>query len=257
MSQERPSLSPQSQAIGGYYRRVSEIARAGDVRRASVIASHDELLRQSYEEIFDSQRSEHTDEPEWWKREFEDAATLLIEHTDIPQSVRVENHITLSFDDRLYEFDNRTVLTVGRYPGCDVKLPDINNACSRLHCLVFLFPERREYIVADIGSLKGLITESRSSDKECQTSFPRARNIFIFDWDEFAVIKMGDMKVVFNPKECMVCRDAPRQTVLECGHNVVCLRCMTMLTVCPECRAPLDPTKTRPMLARQTYVGNL
>ena len=65
-----------------------------------------------------------------------------------------------------------------------------------------------------------------------------------------------------SPRECLVCREHPRQVRLDCGHMTTCEMCTAELhdSICPICRAPVsrwlnleanpsDPTWVQPSAA--------
>src|SRR4051794_13289179 len=67
------------------------------------------------------------------------------------------------------------------------------------------------------------------------------RSALLLDWNEWAVLQLGpDQKpLVINPKQCVVCLEAPREVKFdECGHYVVCKGCAAKAATCPLCRAP-------------------
>ena len=54
------------------------------------------------------------------------------------------------------------------------------------------------------------------------------------------VIEIGvvDERLLKEEAECVICYSRNRESVLiECGHNVCCMRCAVGLQVCPICRA--------------------
>lgn len=115
---------------------------------------------------------------------------------------------------------------IGRRPGADMKMSSL--CVSRVHLLVFPVFERQQILVADIASMHGFQVLSRSSSNpELVVSSPGARRLGIFEWGETAVLKIGDCKIAFNPKDCVVCFEQPRSVTFPCGHHVACQECVS------------------------------
>jgi len=195
------------------------------------------------------------------RREFvKTSAAASVAFTIIPRNVLGKGYIppsdkiNIAYNGRMYEFDNKRVITVGRYQGCDIQFPDIRtSASSRLHALIFLFPESDKYVVADMGSFYGVKTEKRKEGKQCNHSLPKSRSILIFDWDETAILGMGDMKIGINPRECVICLTEPRNFTFNCGHYAVCNNCKDMVHVCPICKVPIQTASSG--LRLETFVA--
>jgi len=196
-----------------------------------------EELRRTYEKIIES--------PDW-KQQFTDASNLII--TDLKEGKEVHQvnnkMIFIAVHDRLYEFDtgDKKYIMVGRKPGCDVLFNEIPyNGTSRMHTIIFPLPELKMIIVVDMGSLSGITTHKRSSDeKQCVSSLPKSRNVLIFDWEEIVILRMGQVQVAINPKDCVVCMVNPRNMTFGCGHHCTCHDCSQKITTCPICRAVID-----------------
>ncbi|QKF94289.1 forkhead associated (FHA) domain-containing protein with RING domain C3CH4 type [Fadolivirus algeromassiliense] len=238
------TMSLQSHRIGTRVAKTTSFAIRGDEKNAMKSANDDaEEIREAYCQIFSLQETVHKNNPLWFLDEFKNAGEIMLQElaNEINIKEAPSTEITVAFDGQLHIFKNTRVATFGRYDGCDIRFPSHNTtASSRLHCLLFLLSEINKYIVVDMGSLRGINTEKRSSEKPCVHSMPKARNVLIFDWDEIAILRMGDMKIAINPKECVVCFDHPRQCIFNCGHHATCNNCAGMISNCPICRAPIN-----------------
>jgi len=247
------NMSMQSQTIGIHYKKSINATITGNQHEATKLANEgEEVIREQYCKIFDLQHLQHKDEPNWWKTEFENAGKLLVDSFEKKDAIQ-NKKINIAYNGKMYEFDNKRVISVGRYEGCDIQFPHPNiGASSRLHALIFLFPESDKYIVADMGSYSGIRTEKRSDGKLCTHSLPKSRNILIFDWDETVILGMGDMKIGINPKECVICLTEPRNCTFNCGHYTVCTNCRNMINECPICKAPINTVSSG--LRMETFV---
>lgn len=236
-------MSMQSQTIGAHFNRAISATIVGRPSEAEAIINEgEEIIREQYCKIFDLQNSQHKNDPNWWKQEFENAGKLLVDSFEKKDGQLPLEKFNIAFNGKMYEFNDKRVITVGRYVGCDVQFPNIGSS-SRLNALIFLFPESEKYVVADMGSYWGIKTEKRSSGKPCANSLQKARNILIFDWTETTILTLGDMKIGINPKECVVCLTDPRNCVFDCGHYIVCNGCRNHLHECPICRLPINSAK--------------
>lgn len=135
--------------------------------------------------------------------------------------------------------DEHQIFTVG-LPGYgnDLELP----RGSRMHA-IFL-PVGHKLFICDVGGKSGFtITERSSRPADAPPpghdhSRPGARRVLCVDFEETAVLKLGDSIMTINPKECVVCLDAPRTVQFaECRHFLCCDACAPELQRCPICRA--------------------
>jgi hypothetical protein len=213
-----------------------------------------ELLRDTYIEIFEEQKrltSTNEGDKDWWIKQFTDSAELLIqkfkdENKDI--EVNRENQaqsITIGYKTNLFEFnpEEQKIIMVGRREECTIPFTP-TRGCSRLHAVIYFIPELHKILVADMGSLTGIVTTKRSKG-ELSSSTPLNRKLLVFDYDESAILKCGDETIMISPKECVVCMNRPRNCELACGHYVTCNECATKLpnNKCCICRAPSQPIK--------------
>lgn len=249
-----PNMSMQSHTIGLHFKKSINATVVGNPHDATKFANEgEEVIREQYCKIFDLQYLQHKDEPEWWKSEFENAGKLLVDSFEKKDAIQ-NKKINIAYNGKMYEFDNKRVITVGRYHGCDIQFPHSNvGASSRLHALIFLFPESDKYVVADMGSYYGIRTDKRMEGKQCIHSLPKNRNILIFDWEEPVILGMGDMKIGINPKECVICLTEPRNYTFNCGHYAVCTNCRNMIYECPICKVPINTVTSG--LRMETFVA--
>jgi len=189
-----------------------------------------EELRAAYEKIIVT---------ETWNQQFVNAADIIIENLKKDKElIPITNtSFSISQEGHMYEFNNEKYILIGRKPGCHVQFIDfVNNGTSRMHAMVFPLPELNMIIVVDMGSFNGILTLKRSSNKQCVSSFPNSRNVLIFDWNEVAILKMGNLQIGLNTKECVICMTNPRNVTFGCGHNATCDDCSQKIVDCPICR---------------------
>jgi hypothetical protein len=161
-----------------------------------------------------------------------------------------EDEFSVGIQEQLHCFlpRDKSVITIGRYPGCDI-LPSaqyMNDAMSRLHAIVYLFPMIGIVLVVDVGSFTGIVTVKRASTTaQCISSVPSLRQVLSFGWKEGVLLRLGTFTVQLWAKACVVCLSRPRnQTFAQCRHYCVCEQCVQRLDKCPVCRTsrrlPLD-----------------
>ena len=218
-------------------------------------------LRKAYEEIFNAQEKYYTDDPNRWKNIFIESGVqlskkILSELKDGNNSSE-EHKVIFGCNNMIYDLQDRKVILVGRYKGCDISLAsEKDKSVSRLHAVIFLFEEFNKIFVVDVGSLDGIITTKRSSDAKCINSLPEKRDIIILEYDEQVILNLGNIKLFINPKECLICYENPRNikfiSIKEnniskgCDHYVTCQECYQKLhngpinkQICPICRAKI------------------
>ncbi len=226
-----------------------------EAERTSIRAMQTEQLRDHYLRTFDT-----ADDP---------LVVLIgdsqekIEETVLEPCQNNNNHekFQIQYKDQLYDQPDNGPLRVGRYHGgadhnkeCDVKLIKEHNGSSRLHAIVYFYPNhyvpnvtdpnKGVILVVDVGSMEGIRTISRPSGKPKVDSLPRNRNILIFEWNESAVLQLATEKIVLTPKTCIICLSEPRTKKFQCGHYLTCETCALRLfqqhsPTCPICRAPI------------------
>ena len=66
---------------------------------------------------------------------------------------------------------------------------------------------------------------------------------------------MASINVQLEIFQCSVCKTIPHSKILQCSNgHLACAKCSARITVCPVCRAPLDPNvdkRTRALVAEQ------
>jgi len=208
--------------------------------KTQIMDDVEKMFRKAYVDIVEN--------PEWI-REFVTVGKLLLEEQKkvLPTFPVTNTKFSIAYDKELYEFDTDkdNVIMIGRKIGCHINFQQ-SSMTSRVACLIFPFPEFQKIFVVDVGGNCGIVTEKRSnesSDKQCISSFPNARNVLIFDWNEIVVLQLGSKIVAINPKECVVCLSAPRQITFNCGHHVTCNKCAEQLPHCPVCRKDIFVAK--------------
>jgi len=199
-----------------------------------------EKLREAYDEIIKKRDR---------KKQFEDVATLLLRDLEdgdmLVKSEASTEPISLAADGRLYEFSDKYCVLAGRLPECDVLLASAT--ASRVHFILFMFPQFDKYLVVDVGSVNGITTQQRSNSQlPLANSLPNARQILIFSWGEIAILGLGNQRIAINPKVCVICFERPREVTFEqCNHYVCCLKCARSLPNCPLCRTEVRAPSMR------------
>jgi len=133
------------------------------------------------------------------------------------------------------------VILVGRFDGCDIKLP-ASTRTSRLNAVIFPLLDSNTLLIVDVGSICGVKTLQRTSGEPLVSSLPNARRPIMVKITETASFSLGDGEqiLVWNPKECVVCMASPREVEFQpCKHFAVCRGCSNNLTTCPLCREPI------------------
>lgn len=206
---------------------------------ASVSTEDADELRKAYLAII---------ERETWRKEFKDVARQLaqaasqIHQDDSPGEESEVSHpsatMTFCLEQQVVEIKNRLVILVGRQPRCDLRTQ--SSQTSRVHAIVFLLPATRSFLVVDVGGRTGIYTKARSSSTLPRVhSLPHQRNVLVFEEGETAVLKIANVDLTINPKDCVICLDRKRQVVFSCRHFVACHICSEHLTRCPICRAAI------------------
>lgn len=110
---------------------------------------------------------------------------------------------------------------------------DVESGVSRCHAWFFI-NSVGNIIVVDPGSLNGIITIYRSSDRKKYSSSYHERRILEFSIDETFVLQLGHKTLKINPRECIICLERPRSLRFNCGHFCTCDGCY--VSKCPICR---------------------
>jgi hypothetical protein len=89
----------------------------------------------------------------------------------------------------------RSVVLVGRYPGCDIELPELSGPhtqMSRLHAMIFAMPSIGKTFVVDVGSLLGIETVRREhKDQPLVSSRVGDRHMIMLDYGESALLRLA------------------------------------------------------------------
>ena len=205
-------------------------------------------LRKTYLQIFEDQEDIYDPEEDydWWKTQFLKTGDQIKEQILILEEKEkgkespplLEQEFNLSFENKFYSFDLSTqkVITLGRYSGCDIEAN--SKLVSRLHTLIYFFPEFNKLILVDVGSQMGIRTRKRENKKEIlDRSVLGARKILQFPLNESIVLELGDAKLHLMAKSCIICTNAPRTKIYSCGHYCVCEKCDLRIQLCPICRS--------------------
>lgn len=140
-------------------------------------------------------------------------------------------------------FSDDKFYIVGRFHGCDIKLINNGNICSRIQFMIYIVGDT--VILVDVGTLFNTKIIGRSDkEKELTESTQECRKAIIFKLNETVVIEAGQYVYTFSPKECIVCMSEPRNIKLECGHTLLCKQCYERILnsdnkKCPSCRKPI------------------
>lgn len=214
-------------------------------------------LRTTYQQIFDEQTKSHSLDPNWWKLPFTLCANKFADH--LKQELMKEPNQGKQDDDQqddnikiakvgglIQTFDSarQATLFIGRHPGCDLVLTEFphDRNCSRLHCVFYPLRSLNSILIVDVGSASGIYTLKRSNKhKDLVSSTPTHRRVLLFDWNEFAIVQLGDRKLILNPRDCVVCMERGREVTLkECQHCCCCSSCLVNLSECPICRVAIN-----------------
>lgn len=209
--------------------------------------------RQTYLSIFDEQERVYDNARppvlDWWKQPFIKSADLIT--SDLRAAARnqsfVQSPSTLfriihEDSNETYEFDasQQHVILIGRRAEADVKLTQ-TNGCSRLHAVIYLFPQLDKVLIVDVGSASGItMLQRRTPNAPLQHSTPSDRRNIELPFGESCKLQLGSQTIMLTPLECIVCLSSPRSCRLECGHFVSCDDCTSQLDSCPVCTNPIN-----------------
>jgi len=216
-----------------------------------------EALRTTYLAIFNEQENDpaRKKNQSWWIEPFRLSANAILQQflSEKQESSSVaaaapaaKTTITICHDGVMTEFDAKkdSVVLVGRRPESHVVLH--KSGSSRLHAVIFLFPELGKLLVVDVGSETGVVTQARQHQNlPLQSSLPIDRKTIELEWGESAVLVMGSEIITVTPRECVVCLDKPRTCKLACQHFATCDDCTDRLpgNKCPLCRVSVFPVQ--------------
>lgn len=196
-------------------------------------------LRANYLKICDSGNSST-----WIKDQFLQIKNKMLEtYFEINKFEPVENinkeKIVIDHDSKLIEYEyEKDVILIGRHCFCDIVFPPFCDYLSRLHAIVVVLRNINKIFVIDVGSILGIKTTKRTSDKPLKNT--KEDSILEFDLNESFVLQFGDRNITFHPKECIICCEKARSQKYNCGHFVACESCSKNLRDCPICRKSIS-----------------
>lgn len=120
-----------------------------------------------------------------WKQQFKQISDDIVQNLTREMETKLvsedEKAISVAFGNFFFNFnsDDNNCVFIGRLSGCDVLFPDTPYS-SRLNGILFPFPQFGIYVIVDLGSFFGIVTEKRSSDKACVSSLPEKEGSFNF-----------------------------------------------------------------------------
>lgn len=209
---------------------------------SSIVNNDSEKLREIYCKIFDDQDKLYKNNQSWWIDQFQEASQIYLDDfKKQADSKEINNdwNLTISCNGQFHDYSsnsNKRLILFGRKHGCDILIQHTNQFISRLHAMIFIIPEINKIVIVDPGSISGIVTLLRSSDNQLINSLPKSRAVLVFDITEMFVIKLGNIQLGFNLKDCIICMDKPRECTFQCGHHIVCNDCRVKLNKCPLCK---------------------
>lgn len=188
---------------------------------------------QRYDKIYPSVR-------DWWKFGFVDSADLIMADLGIDShnqcDAQSSTTIRITYNGIDYDFDARQqpVVLIGKRDESDIVLNE--PASSRLHAVIYLFPQLNKVIIVDIGSRHGITMLNRRSSGPLQHSTPSDRQTIELSFGEGCQLKLGNQIITLSPLQCVICMEESRSCRLPCGHFVTCETCLVQINQCPLCR---------------------
>ena len=150
-------------------------------------------------------------------------------------------NISIKICDKIYSFENKKFILIGRADICDIIISSQYCSVSRVGAIVI--PLKDIIIFLDSGSLFGIKT-TYSDSVEKQHSLPGKRQPITIKQNQFTVLTLGSegadngvVDVAFNPKLCAICMENGREILSDCGHYSMCKECHKKVNgICPLCR---------------------
>jgi len=163
------------------------------------------------------------------------------------QSTQLNNH------QAYVALRDKKIILIGRSNLFDIDVPVLGNSVSRLHALIVkvtTHDNRDLFAIVDFWSRHGTRVHKRSSK-------PANRSVIYVSATDPFIMEIGDEKIQFNTKECIVCLNNPRNRVFDaCRHFVVCSECAHNLTKCPLCSIPIRRLRS-PADEMDSYQSNI
>lgn len=244
---QQPIQEPANQIVQSILHSVSYNRTTKSYIQTALTQDQIDDIRQNYQTIIVDPN---------WKTIFKDIARKLSDELIPELSNTVVNNNY--YEPLLYQIEdskklekvNDTAITIGRMENIDIRLApyDKVDLCSRVHAIILVM-KNNDYIVVDVGSLTGVICQTRELNEKdpklypIVSSIPNSRKILCFKNSELSIMKFGSVTVTFNPRLCVVCMENPRDMIASCGHFSTCGKCTDDIKkknndsfVCPICR---------------------
>lgn len=174
--------------------------------------------RQTYIHIFEEQEQQYDKSypsvRDWWKFAFVDSADLIVADIGIDsnnqRNVQSSTTIRFTYNGVHYDFDasQQPVVLIGRREESDIVLNE--SASSRLHAVIYLFPQFNKVMIVDIGSRHGITMLNRRSTSPLQHSTPSDRQTIELSFGEGCHLKLGDQIIIVSPLQCVICMEESR-----------------------------------------------
>lgn len=154
------------------------------------------------------------------------------------RDVQSTTTIRITYNGIDYDFDARQqpVVLIGKRDESDIVLNE--PASSRLHAVIYLFPQLNKVLIVDIGSRHGITMINRRSNGPLQHSTLSDRQPIELLFGEGCQLKLGNQIITLSALQCVICMEESRSCRLSCGHFATCETCIAQINQCPLCRAP-------------------
>ena len=229
-----------------YYSSVMSSATSGAVVAARTgkqleQKSQSELYN-VYNEIFVKYESEPLKVHEVLRKSAEESVKAIRQSSLNPGEIPPEGEdYVIKFDGKTYNFpSDKTFVTIGRWPNCDIPLSKmVDQTVSRVHLVLYISRASGEIAIVDPNGTFGYRVKSQV-EANLQDSKHKERKLVQFmKWEASAILQLGSKCVTLNPKLCVVCQDVTRGVKFDCGHYITCTECSQQLKDCPTCRAAI------------------
>ena len=100
------------------------------------------------------------------------------------------------------------------------------------------------WLIIDLASMFGsqcISSHALGTDLQHMKSERGSRRLLRLPKDDSYVLRLGEKQRIWvNPKECVICREYPREMTLSCGHSILCRQCYNKVDICPLCMKPIE-----------------
>ena len=116
------------------------------------------------------------------------------------------------------------------------------------------------WLIIDLASMFGtqcISSRALGTDLQHMKSERNNRRLMRLPKGDSYVLLLGEnQRIWVNPKECVICREFPREMTLSCGHSILCRKCYNKVDNCPLCRC-VKPIEREQACQSEKYDTNV